>query len=164
MVRVLCHPAKADRNGAGLAGITLLYESKPGRTRTVWRPFMEGAVGGVGILRCRRGCGGRSFGGFEILGRCRGGVRGVGWALASRLGHTERVWLTLPLNHTVIWAKPAPLDQTRSLKTPVNGWCKREAWQARDVVGAGRVPPPKFVGPPGLEPGTHGLKVRCSAS
>ena len=42
---------------------------------------------------------------------------GAGCALRSGLCLTERVWLHLAVNHTVMHAKPAPLGITRSVMT-----------------------------------------------
>ena len=42
---------------------------------------------------------------------------GAGYSLRSGLRLTERVWPHLPLNHTVMQAKRAPLGVTRTLMT-----------------------------------------------
>ena len=70
-------------------------------------------------------------------------------ALRSRLCLTERVWPHLPLNHTVMQAKPAPLGVTRTLMTrgsaganlhdkPITTHRLQTAWQPAEGDESGR--------------------------
>ena len=70
---------------------------------------------------CSAGAGNERLGASDgDLGAAAGLLRPtsqVTQALRSGLRLTERVWPHLPLNHTVMQAKPAPLGVTRSLMT-----------------------------------------------